>query len=284
MLPRLRAVASWKNATGASTARRRCAASCGRPRWPRRPDLRRDARVARAAAAVRRALLVGALGPHRPAALPLGGAQPSERERVGRVGHRIRGSAHDCPPSCVHGVVTRRFTVDLVGAGRVTAAKFRPGGFARVHRRPARRATASRRLGRELGVDPARAAAAVLAEEDDDDRAAVLDAALAPLRARAAGPPTSTCSALVGAMIDDRALVRVDQVAALGGDERPVAAAAVRRLRRREPEGGAGALPAAGRRRGDRRRRGRRPGRAGRLAAAGSTRRTSAATSGPSSA
>ena len=34
------------------------------------------------------------------------------------------------PAVLVHGVVTRRFTVDLIGAGRVTAVKFRPGGFA----------------------------------------------------------------------------------------------------------------------------------------------------------
>src|SRR5919202_5813258 len=33
------------------------------------------------------------------------------------------------PAVLVHGVVTRRFTVDLVGAGRVVAVKFRPGGF-----------------------------------------------------------------------------------------------------------------------------------------------------------
>ena len=52
----------------------------------------------------------------------------------------------------------------------------------------------------------------------------------------------------------------------------------------REPQGGAGALPAPGRRRGHRRRRGRRPRRAWPPRWAGSTRRTSAATSGPSSA
>jgi hypothetical protein len=34
------------------------------------------------------------------------------------------------PAVLVHGVVTRRFTVDLAGAGRVSAVKFRPGGFA----------------------------------------------------------------------------------------------------------------------------------------------------------
>ena len=33
------------------------------------------------------------------------------------------------PAVLLHGVVTRRFAVDLTGAGRVTAVKFRPGGF-----------------------------------------------------------------------------------------------------------------------------------------------------------
>ena len=75
---------------------------------------------------------------------------------------------------------------------------------------------------------------------------------------------TWTCSPSSTAMIDDRSLVRVDQVAALGRDEHPVAATGVRHVRRRQPEGGARAVPAAGRRGADRRRGGRRPGRPGR--------------------
>ena len=53
----------------------------------------------------------------------------------------------------------------------------------------------------------------VLAEEDDAAAAAVLDAALAPL---APEPPPAYLDllALLGAMIADRSLIRVEQVAA----------------------------------------------------------------------
>jgi AraC-like DNA-binding protein len=119
------------------------------------------------------------------------------------------------PAVLVHGVITRRFAVDLVGIGRVTAAKFRPGGYAAfVGVLPAHNGVAP--LGDELGIDPDRLRAAVLAEDDDADRAAVLDAALAP---RAPEPAAAylELSALLDRMIADRALVRVDQLAALAG-------------------------------------------------------------------
>lgn len=119
------------------------------------------------------------------------------------------------PAVLVHGVVTRRFVVDLVGTGRVTAVKFRPGGFtAFTGARPARNGVTP--LADELGV-PARALLdAVLAEEDDDARTAVLDAALAP-HAPEPSPAYLELQDLVGRMVDDRALVRVEQVAALAG-------------------------------------------------------------------
>jgi AraC-like DNA-binding protein len=119
------------------------------------------------------------------------------------------------PAVLVHGVVTRRFTVDLTGAGRVTAVKFRPGGFAAfTGTRPARNTVEP--LGRELGVSAGRLLADVLAPEDDDDRAAALDAALVPLAPEPADAYLDLLG-VVGAMVEDRELVRVDQVAALGG-------------------------------------------------------------------
>ena len=117
------------------------------------------------------------------------------------------------PAVLLHGVVTRRFTVDLTGTGRVSAVKFRPGGFAAFTGvLPARDSVVP--LGAELGLPPGRLLAAVHAE-DDDARAAVLDAALL---ARAPEPADAYVDllGLVGAMIEDRSLVRVDQVAALG--------------------------------------------------------------------
>jgi AraC-like DNA-binding protein len=119
------------------------------------------------------------------------------------------------PAVLLHGVVTRRFSVDLTGTGRVTAVKFRPGGFtALTGALPARNSVAP--LGAELGIPAERLLLDVLEPEDDDDRAAVLDATLAPL---ATEPPDAYLDllGLVGAMIEDRELVRVGQVAALGG-------------------------------------------------------------------
>ena len=119
------------------------------------------------------------------------------------------------PAVLVHGVVTRRFTVDLVGVGRVTAAKFRPGGWAAFTGGPPAVGTVTP-LGTGFGTDPARLLADVLAEDDDADRAAVLEAALTPV---APDPPAEylELSALLEAMAADRTLLRVDQVAALAG-------------------------------------------------------------------
>ena len=115
------------------------------------------------------------------------------------------------PAVLVHGVTTRRFVIDLVGAGRVTAVKFRPGGWVAFGgRAPAGGAVVP--LGPELGLDPAGLLGAVLAVDDDDARAAVLDDALAPL---APEPPAAYLDLqhLLQRMLEDRSLVRVEQVA-----------------------------------------------------------------------
>jgi AraC-like DNA-binding protein len=122
---------------------------------------------------------------------------------------------HELPAVLVHSVVTRRFVVDLVGAGRVTAAKFHPGGFsAFTGARPARNGVAL--LGPEVGVTADVLLRDVLAEDDDESRARVLDAALAP---NAPAPPAAYLDLLelLGHMAGDRGLVRVDQVARLAG-------------------------------------------------------------------
>ncbi|MCZ2858582.1 helix-turn-helix domain-containing protein [Blastococcus sp. VKM Ac-2987] len=119
------------------------------------------------------------------------------------------------PAVLVHGVVSRRFSVELSGVGRVTAVKFRPGGFtAFTGALPARDAVAP--LGEELGAAPGRLVRDVLAEEDDAARNALLDAALA---AHAPEPDRAYLDlrALIDRMVTDRELVRVEQVAALAG-------------------------------------------------------------------
>jgi AraC-like DNA-binding protein len=122
----------------------------------------------------------------------------------------------DLPAVLVHGAVTRRFVIDLEGSGRVTAAKFRPGGFVALTGLLPRSdtvRTASDVLD-PTHLDPATVLTAVLSEDADDARAAALDRALQPLAQK---PTTDYLELLdlLGSMLRDRGLVRVDQVAAL---------------------------------------------------------------------
>ena len=116
------------------------------------------------------------------------------------------------PAVLLHGVVTRRFSVDLAGIGRVSAVKFRPGGFTAFTGLPPPRDSVAPLAG-VRGLDPADLLTAVLAEQDDAARASVLDAALAPL---APEPPRAYVDllALLAQMLEDRTLVRVEDVAA----------------------------------------------------------------------
>ncbi len=119
------------------------------------------------------------------------------------------------PAVLVHGVVTRRFIIDLVGAGRVCAAKFRPGGWtALTGCRPARDSVAP--LSPGLGLDPGSLLRAVLHEGDDSTRWELLGAALTRV---APQPPTAYVDllALLDVMVADRHLVRVDDVARRAG-------------------------------------------------------------------
>jgi AraC-like DNA-binding protein len=199
-------VPSWTNATGPASGLLRPAETA------RVADLRRDAPVSPVLAPfVERYWSVRwdrtGRPPHRSEVL----SHPSVNLSV-ESGSEPR-FGHALPAVLVHGVTPRRFTVDLVGTGRVTAAKFRPGGWVAFGGRlPGQGAVAP--LGPALGLDAGLLLGAVLAEEDDDARAAVLDAALTPL---APDPPPAyrELLALLDRMAADRSLVRVEQVAAL---------------------------------------------------------------------
>jgi AraC-like DNA-binding protein len=207
-------VASWKNATGALDRTATLRGILRPAEAAEQANLRRDTRVAEPLRPfVERYWSVRwdftGKPPYRSEVL----SHPSVNVSV-ESGTQPR-FGFPMPAVLVHGVVTRRFTVDLVGAGRVTAVKFRPGGFAAFTGvLPARNGVS--RLGPELGVPAARLLADVTAEDDDDARTAVLDEALAP---RAPEPPDSYVDLLgiVGRMADDRGLVRVDQVADVAG-------------------------------------------------------------------
>jgi AraC-like DNA-binding protein len=124
------------------------------------------------------------------------------------------------PAVLLHGVVTRRFTVDLVRRGRVVAAKFRPGAFTALTGVVVQRDTV-----RAL-PDPLPAALGPLAcihellddlaRGSDEAVAGALDAALLAL---AAEPDAAYADLreVLEAMLTDRGLVRVEQVAAAAG-------------------------------------------------------------------
>jgi AraC-like DNA-binding protein len=153
-------------------------------------------------------------------------------DRTGLPGYRSEVLGHPCvnvsmesgdrprfgvtmPAALVHGVAVRRFRVDLVGAGRVTAVKFRPGGFTAFCGCAVGRDTITP-LVDQLGVPGARLLRAVLAEPDDEARAAVLDAALEPAAPEPA-PAYLELLDLLGRMLADRSLIRVEDVAARAG-------------------------------------------------------------------
>jgi AraC-like DNA-binding protein len=207
-------VASWKNATGALDRAATLRGILRPAEVAERANLHRDARVAEPLRPfVERYWSVRwdftGRPPYRSEVL----SHPSVNVSV-ESGTQPR-FGYPMPAVLVHGVVTRRFTVDLVGAGRVTAVKFRPGGFAAFTGvLPARDGVT--RLGGELGLPAERLLAAVTALEDDEARTAVLDDALAPL---APEPLDAYLDLLgiVGRMAEDRELVRVDQAAQLAG-------------------------------------------------------------------
>ena len=203
-------MASWTNATTSEPV-----SGLLRPAETRRvADLRRDAPVAEALTPfVERYWSVRwdrtGQPPFRSEVL----SHPSVNLSVETGSHPRFGFA--LPAVLVHGVTTRRFVIDLIGSGRVTAAKFRPGGWVAFGGPlPPRGAVVP--LGDRLGLDDGRLLAAVLAEDDDDARAAVLDAALAPLAPEPA-PAYLELQALLQRMLEDRSLVRVEQLAALAG-------------------------------------------------------------------
>ena len=206
-------MASWKNATASEAAVDATARGVLRPdETARTAELRRNADVSSALAPfVERYWSVRWDLTGRPPFRSEVLSHPSVNVSV-ETGDRPRfGFA--LPAVLVHGVVTRRFTVDLVGTGRVTAVKFRPGGFrAFTGVLPARNSVMP--LRQELGLDPDRLRAAVLAQDDDTDRTAVLDTALAPL-APEPDPAYLELLVVLDRMIADRSLVRVDQVAEL---------------------------------------------------------------------
>jgi AraC-like DNA-binding protein len=116
------------------------------------------------------------------------------------------------PAALLHGVVTRRFTVTLRGAGRVFGVKFRPGGFgAFTGDDIARWTDRVLPLSDVLGSDWDELLSQVLDEERDERRAALVDEFL---RAKAPGPDPryERLLEVVREMLEDPGLTSVQQV------------------------------------------------------------------------
>ncbi len=125
-------------------------------------------------------------------------------------GDAPRHGGHVLPAALVHGVVTRRFVIDLTGWGRATAVKFRPGGFRAYRGEPVATDTVHRLADGDALVR------AVLRSDDDDVRVAELDAALAA-RVPEPHPEYLLLTEVLTAMRDSRELTRVEHVAAASG-------------------------------------------------------------------
>lgn len=123
------------------------------------------------------------------------------------------------PGVLLHGVVSRRFVVDLEGAGRVVAAKFRPGGFVALTGLAVPRDTVAP-VGpgtwRAMGLAGGPQDLLPALDETDEHGTARLDRALLPL-AHQPGPAYDDLRHVLERMIVDRGLVRVEQVAREAG-------------------------------------------------------------------
>ena len=133
------------------------------------------------------------------------------------------------PAALLHGLVTRRFTIDLTGIGRVLGVRFRPGGFAALsgHNASALRDQVQP-LWQVFGPRADVLASHVLAEEDDEGRVKLTEAFLSE-RLPGRTPGYELVLAVVTAMLEDRSLIRVGQVTRSHG----VSARTLQRLFRR---------------------------------------------------
>ena len=116
------------------------------------------------------------------------------------------------PAALLHGLVTRRFTIDLTGTGRVLGVRFRPGGFAALTGHSASPLRDQvQPLRQVFGPRADALARQVLAEEDDERRVKATEAFLSEYLPRRT-PGYELVLAVVTAMLEDRSLIRVGQV------------------------------------------------------------------------
>ncbi|KRF17443.1 AraC family transcriptional regulator [Nocardioides sp. Soil797] len=116
------------------------------------------------------------------------------------------------PAALVHGVVTRRFTIDLTGEGRSFGVKFRPGGFGAFTGEDV--ATWTDRVDKleaAFGASAVSLQRDVLALEDDTERSRAMDAFLLA-RVPDPDPRYTRVLHIVAGLVRDSTLTSVDAV------------------------------------------------------------------------
>jgi AraC-like DNA-binding protein len=136
---------------------------------------------------------------------------------------------HDMPAALLHGVVTRRFSVQLFGQGRVFGVKFRPGGFgAFTGANVADYTDLVIRLADVFGPASEQLLRDVLAMDSDVARAAAMDDFLLA-RAPEPDPRYHELLGIIATMLGDPGLTSVQDVV----DECGTSARRLQRLFRR---------------------------------------------------
>ena len=120
---------------------------------------------------------------------------------------------HPLPSALVHGVVTRRFEIELAGRGRVFGVKFRPGGFTALTGLPADRFTDGVADLADTVPDGGGLRERVLSESDDAGRAAIADTILRSLLPAVPDPRYARLRAVVEDVAGDRTVVDVAALA-----------------------------------------------------------------------
>lgn len=124
-----------------------------------------------------------------------------------------RRHGHDLPAALVHGVLSRRFEVELDGMGWVVGARFRPGGFAALVGTDAAALTDQVCRWDRDQAEAAAALSAAVAGDDETERVAILADWWV---GRAPAEPEATYVAvkgLVDELAADRTLVSVEELA-----------------------------------------------------------------------
>ncbi|MDG3011284.1 AraC family transcriptional regulator [Rhodococcus sp. D2-41] len=128
-------------------------------------------------------------------------------------GDQAARHGHPLPSVLVHGVITRRFDIELAGRGRVLGVKFRPGGFTALTGVAADRFTDRVESLTELRAGAADLRDGVLGLETDEARARLADERLSRWLPEVEDRDYALLREVVDDVAGDRTLIRAAAVA-----------------------------------------------------------------------